>query len=313
MKKSTILLLILLAAACQKNEDPAEPNPAITYGKNVFTLKVDGNDREYLVHVPKGYDGKTARPVVIMLHGTSGDGEKMYTISGWKEVGETENILTVYPSSLKPCIIDDGAVKSITKWNSQPAEWQYCANENPPDDIKFFRAMLDDLGKKYAVDTKKVYLVGFSNGGQMAAKCSVYLSDRLAAIVENAASFYTDTVYTPLKWIPTTYQLGNKDYGPGVEGPEVPLSQLDAVLQSQRVSRTVHTHVNSFNLSSDYTATGDTTTAVIATYRSKDGTLSPSFNFVFVKGLGHVYPNGSNHWMYAARLHWEWLKQFSLP
>lgn len=38
-----------------------------------------------------------------------------------------------------------------------------------------------------------------------------------------------------------------------------------------------------------------------------------SFNFVFVKGLGHSYPNGINHWMKGAEMHWEWLKQFSLP
>jgi hypothetical protein len=28
-----------------------------------------------------------ATPVVFMLHGTSGGGEKFYNISGWKEVG----------------------------------------------------------------------------------------------------------------------------------------------------------------------------------------------------------------------------------
>ncbi len=306
-----IVLPALVVAGCQKHNGASGPD--ITYGKNVFHITVDGLSREYLVHIPSGYDGKTAFPVVVMLHGTSGDGEKMYNISGWKELGEIENIITVYPSSLKPCIIDDGVVKSITKWNSQPSEWSYCPNEAPADDIKFLRAMLDDINNKYAIDNKRVYLEGFSNGGQMAAKCAVYLSDRLAAIVENAASFYTDTVYAPLRRIPTTYQLGNMDYGPGVDGPEVPLAQMDTVLNSQRVSRPKNTHIHSFNLSPSYALTGDTSTAVIATFLAADGTPDLSFNFVFVKGLGHIYPNGTNHWMYAAKRHWEWLKQFSLP
>lgn len=311
MKKLLILLLACTIFGCNKEKDPVTQE--IVYGKNVFNTTVDGIEREYLVHVPQGYDGETTLPVVIMLHGTSGDGEKMYNISGWKEEGEAENIITVFPSSLKPCIIDDGTVKSITKWNSQPSEWSYCPNETPADDIKFFRVMLDEIIAKYSIDERRIYLVGFSNGGQMAAKCAIYLSDRLAAIVENAASFYSDTIYNPLRRIPTSFQLGNKDYGPGVDGPEVPLSKIDSVLISQRVSRTKNTHINSFNLSPAYTISGDTTTAILANFPAADGVQDLSFNFVFVKGLGHVYPNGSNHWMHGAQLHWAWLKQFTLP
>ena len=250
-----------------------------------------------------------------MLHGTSGDGEKFYNISGWKEVGEAENILTVFPSSWHHCIISDGQVQNTTKWNSQPSEFTYCTGEQPKDDIKFLRTVITELERKYKIDTKRVYLVGFSNGGQMAAKCAVYMSDVLAAVVENAASFYTDTTYTPLRRIPVSYQLGNKDYGPGIDGPEVPLSLIDTAMAAPngRIHRANQTHINSFGLSTQYTLSGDTTTARIATFPSADGNSQVYYNFVFVKGLGHVYPNGTNHWMHGAEVHWNWLKQFSLP
>jgi polyhydroxybutyrate depolymerase len=306
------LALALLLFGCDKNNNPS---PNINYGKNRFTIPIDGVEREYYVHVPSGYDGNSKVPVVFMLHGTSGDGDKFYTNSGWKEVGETENILTVFPSSGRHCIIDDGVVKNTTKWNSQPAEWTYCPNETPLDDLKFLRSVIDALAQKYSIDQKRVYLVGFSNGGQMAAKCAIYLSDKLAAVVENAGSFSTDTTYTPLRRIPTAMQLGNKDYGPGVDGEEIPLSLIDTVLvRLDRLPfRARQTHVKSFNLHDTYTLSGDTSTARVATFAAADGNPKVYYNFVFVKGLGHVYPNGTNHWMKGAEVHWNWLKQFSIP
>src|SRR5688572_8534058 len=82
-----------------KNDGPIS-NPD-TPGKKRFTIVADGKTREYYVHVPLGYNLKNAFPVVIMLHGSGGNGEKFYNISGWKEVGEVQNILTVFPSSLQ--------------------------------------------------------------------------------------------------------------------------------------------------------------------------------------------------------------------
>lgn len=300
--------------ACNDN-DPNQPNDFVR-GQNRFTLISESTEREYYVHVPEGYTGDTPTPVVFMLHGTSGNGLDMWERSGWKEVGEAKNILTVYPSSLRYCIIDpvDGQ-KTTTKWNSQPAEWTFCASETPRDDVKFLTAVIEEVKARFNVDSKKIYLVGFSNGGQMAAKCTILMSDLFAGIVENAGSFTLDTTYVPLRKLPTTFQLGNEDYGPGNTGPEIFLSRIDEVLHNPDFlpGRASNTHVKSFGLSSDYVVTGDTNSVVIATYPSLTSGSPNDYRFVFVKGLGHAYPNGTNHWMEAAPLHWDWLKQFSLP
>jgi polyhydroxybutyrate depolymerase len=308
------LIVLYTGTGCNDNE-PSQPDDFVK-GKNRYTLVSESTEREYYVHVPQGYTGDTPTPVVFMLHGTSGTGLDMYDRSGWKEVGETENILTVYPSSLRYCIIDpvDGQ-KTTTKWNSQPSEWTFCQGEIPRDDVKFLTAVIDEMKARFNVDAKRIYLVGFSNGGQMAAKCTILMSDLFAAIVENAGSFTLDTTYVPKRKLPTTFQLGNEDYGPGNTGPEILLSRIDEVLQSPdyKPARVASTHVKSFGLSSDYVVTGDTNTAVIATYPSLTPGSPNDYRFVFVKGLGHAYPNGTNHWMEAAPLHWNWLKQFSMP
>ncbi len=88
---------------------------------------------------------------------------------------------------------------------------------------------------------------------------------------------------------------------------------LSRITSLYRPARVASTHIKSFGLSPDYIVTGDTSTAIIATYPSLTPGSANDYRFVFVKGLGHAYPNGTNHWMVAAPLRWDWLKQFSLP
>lgn len=312
----TAIGIAALLSSCAKVENTSpKTGTDFKVGKNRFTTAIDGDQREYFVHIPAKYTAKTAVPVVFMLHGTSGDGDKFYDISGWKEVGETEGIITVFPSSKNYCIIDDGVQKNTTKWNSQPAEWKFCAGQKPGDDIKFLMTVVAELKTKYTVDSKRFYLVGFLNGGQMAAKCAVEMSDQFAAIVESAGSFVLDTTYTPKRKIPTTFQVGNEDFGPGVIKPAIPMRVFETSLKNKgnRNNLVANTHVNSFGLNPNFTVKGDTNVASIATYTSLTPNSNVNFQFIFVKGLGHIYPNGSNFPINAAKQNWEWLKQYGLP
>jgi polyhydroxybutyrate depolymerase len=315
MNKWTFFTLALglcfTAFSCKKKEVECCDVVKYEIGKNRFTLDIDGNEREFYVHVPASYNGTSSFPVVFMLHGTSGDGEKFYNESGWRELGETENIITVFPSSGRYCIVDpvDGQ-KITTKWNTTPdAEWVFCAGEKPKDDIKFLKAILADLRDRFEVDNKRIYLVGFSNGGQMAAKCCVEMSDQFAAIVQSAGSFVLDTTYVPKRKLPITFQIGNMDWGPGNTGPVVPLSQLDTLLKLPvyKYNRIAQRHVTHFGLNPNFTVLGDTTTAAIAHYLSATGQTDNIFNFVLIEGFGHVYPN------FAPTVNWNWMKQFTLP
>lgn len=322
MRQSSWFMLAVAAltiSSCKNDNGINDPAPSgYVTGKNRFTMQVDGDNREYYVHVPARYNANTATPVVFMLHGTSGDGEKFYNISGWKEVGETENILTVFPSSWRYCIIDEGVQKTTTKWNSQPSEWQPCAGERLRDDVKFLSMIISELKAKFNVDGKRIYLAGFSNGGQMAAKCTIEMSDKFAAIVESAGSFYADTTWVPLRKMPTTFQIGNEDYGPGNTGPAIPLSMLDTLLSTpglpfSRYYRVANVHVKSFGLNPSFTISGDTNTVSIATYTPLTPNPNNSFRFALIKGLAHAYPNGTNHWLEAAKVNWAWMKNYTLP
>jgi len=319
MKKITILILtaiITVFSSCNK-ENSSEPQ-SLNYviGKNRFIIKVDGDDREYFVHVPLGYSNASPTPVVFMLHGTNGNGEEFYNNSGWKEVGEIENIITVFPSSGKYCIVEDGQTKPNTeKWNAQPAGWTPCIGENPMDDIKFLKSIITELNSKFKIDNKKIYLVGFSNGGAMAQKCAYEMSDKFAAIVESAAAMFGPQPTNPLRKLPVLFQRGNEDYGPGGSGPTAPMTSLPTMLTDStstllkgHLYKFSQTQIYYFGLNPKFTISGDVNSIVTATYIS-DTPNEPLnvYSVALIKGLKHSYPTG------AATRNWDWLKQYSLP
>ena len=90
MKKTAFFgfLILITICCCEKNKVTTPDENVYESGKNRFTTIIDGDTREYYVHVPAAYNGTAPAPVVFMLHGTSGDGENFYNISGWKELGE---------------------------------------------------------------------------------------------------------------------------------------------------------------------------------------------------------------------------------
>ena len=305
-------LAALLLVSC-KEDDPTPPttNDFVT-GKNRYTTMVDGDSREYYVHVPAAYDGSSPRPVVFMLHGTSGDGEKFYNISGWKEVGEKENLITVYPSSWRYTIIEDGQTSNTTKWHIYPGSFEYAPGQVPRDDIKFLRRILDELEQRFRIDAKRIYLLGFSNGGQMAYRCAVEMGDVLAAVVENAGAPSDDQTRPALRNVPVTFQLGNEDdrFFPSPASLSNFALGLKVIPYFRNVIRA---HAGTFAYDTAFTVSGDTNTAVIASFAPLGAGEARGFNIVLVNGLAHVYPNGSNHWMKGAERHWQWLKQYSLP
>jgi poly(3-hydroxybutyrate) depolymerase len=317
MKSPVFVLIVLIGIfiSCNK-ENSSDPNPTeYVVGKNRFTINIDGDAREYFVHVPKGYTGSAQTPVVFMLHGTNGNGEDFYTNSGWKEVGETENIITVFPSSWKYCIVEGAQQHPNTeKWNAQPANWGPCAGERLRDDIKFLNAILTELNSKFNVNTKRVYLVGFSNGGSMASKCTYEMSDKFAAIVESASSLF-GLQSNPLRKLPILLQRGNEDYGPGGSGPTAPMSSLSFMLTDSATNllqghlyKFSHTNIYHFGLNPKFTISGDTNSIVTATYTSKTPNEPLNiYTVALIKGLKHSYPLG------AAAQNWKWLKQYSLP
>jgi len=116
----------------------------------------------------------------------------------------------------------------------------------------------------------------------------------------------------PKRNLPIFFQTGNSDdkfLGPNTE---VPLAALDSLLMSPDLLPIMNTHINSFNLNSNYDISLNSGEIAFARYNSIPDVDDRYLKFALIEDLEHVYPNGINHPINGAKLHWEWLQQFHL-
>ena len=73
-----------------------------------------------------------------------------------------------------------------------PISWNDCrANSkvsSTADDVLFISTLINELSSKYNIDLSRVYVSGTSNGGLMALRLAVELSDKIAAVAAIAAA-----------------------------------------------------------------------------------------------------------------------------
>jgi poly(3-hydroxybutyrate) depolymerase len=311
MKKTLYFLLLssCVALGCKKDK-----TPDYDLGQNRYTTTVDGREREYYVHVPDSYDPDVALPVVFMLHGTGQDGITLYDNSGWKEVSESQGLIAVFPSSLTYCIIDDGETKTTSKWNIYPGSFTFCNGVTPADDIQFLRQVVAELHEKFTLDDARFYMAGFSNGGQMVARCAVEMSDIFAAFVESAGTFPNDTTCVPLQQVPTWYMLGNLDhYFTSDTITNLPMALFEQMLDSSAYGQAVlHSHQSTFGYNTTYAVTGDSLDALTATFAATTPTPPRQFKFTLIYGLEHEYPKAGLHPNQSAGAQWTWMQQYTL-
>lgn len=129
-----------------------------------------GETREYLLHVPRGYDPATPAPLVISLHAGATWPAQQEGLSRWDRLADEHGLLVVYPAGT-PQI--PGVARIWHTFEVGPALER---------DVAFISELIDSLRASYNVDPARIYADGMSNGGGMAFALSCALSDRIAAV-----------------------------------------------------------------------------------------------------------------------------------
>jgi len=173
-----------------------------------YDLNVDGQNRQYTLYEPPGYDGTEALPIVFLFHGFSVPIELQIEISRMYEVADTANFFIVYPQGLE---VEDAVFGGFgTGWNL-PKSYK-----GEQDDVAFVNAMIDDLiaNPAFKINPSRVHATGFSNGGEMSYLLGCTLSDRIASVA-SVANPMTDTmvneICVPSKQIATMHIQGTAD------------------------------------------------------------------------------------------------------
>jgi polyhydroxybutyrate depolymerase len=164
-------LLSALPGAAVETVNPCRQAP--TPGTSQIGLTSGGAERTATVHVPPAAAGQRL-PVVIGLHGAGGKFFESY--SGFSVLADAEDFIAVYPNP-----IDE--FKGNTFWDISSS----LPGGGP--DVQFLGNLLDYLESNLCVDASRVYAVGVSNGGGLAARAACELSTRFAAIASIAGGY----------------------------------------------------------------------------------------------------------------------------
>lgn len=149
------------------------------------TLIHNGITRSYVVRAPRESVQRNARmPLVVVLHGGGGNAAVAESVTGFTEKAVKEGFIVVYP---------EGTSRfrdKLLTWNAG-----HCcgyAMHNRVNDVGFIDALIDKLVEDYPVDPKRIYATGMSNGGMMAHRLGIELSNRFAAIAPVVATLFGD-------------------------------------------------------------------------------------------------------------------------
>ncbi len=202
-----VLIVILLAVrTVNVKNSPTAVGNLLRYGPGdyEFSLVHGGLDRKYLVHVPGSYDESKNASVVIALHGGGGNAADAPKYFGLNEKSDKEGFIVVYPEGIARTVFG----RTLATWNAG----RCCglAMQKNVDDVGFMRAMLRKLKADFAVDGKRIYATGMSNGAQMAYRLACELSDEIAAIAPSGSQGTFDDC-NPGRPVPVLHIQGKDD------------------------------------------------------------------------------------------------------
>ncbi|HLA25527.1 MAG TPA: PHB depolymerase family esterase [bacterium] len=164
MRPITAVLVLTVAAVQAPSGAAAAPSTL------AGTVQVGGLQRSYLVHVPGSFPGGRPAGLVFVLHGGGGNGKQIERHTGFSALADREGFIAVYPDAVD------------RNWNDGRAAPGITAQQQNVDDVGFFAALITGLTREFAVDPRRVYVTGASNGAFMSQRLAAELSERIAAI-----------------------------------------------------------------------------------------------------------------------------------
>jgi len=203
-------LLLAMLLACWF---PGLPSPAMAGDMQRSVMPFQGFEREYYVHLPSVYNGRHAVPVVLVFHGGGGNARQIARHSDFNRLSEKHGFIAVYPQAIDK------------HWNDGRTSEKFLKHDAGIDDVAWIEALIGRIEEIYAVDDKRVYATGISNGGMFCQRLAIESGRYFAAIASLAAQI-PEPLARAKPASPVSVLMIN-----GTMDPIVPYAGGDVVLQ----------------------------------------------------------------------------------
>jgi polyhydroxybutyrate depolymerase len=176
----SLLATLVGCGGATDSTDPFAEGVVIPGETTELSITVNQQSRSYLLHDTQSpAQMKTPSPLVILLHGSGLTSSDMRTMSSMDSLADVRHFLVAYPQG-----------------SGSPSDWNAgdcCGDpvDQNTDDIAFLKAVIADISSKLLVDTKRVYVGGFSDGARMSYRVACEMSAQIAAVAAISGSLVT--------------------------------------------------------------------------------------------------------------------------
>jgi polyhydroxybutyrate depolymerase len=264
-------------------------------------------DRPYRVFRPASHDPARPTPVVLVLHGGSGNAASAIDMSCpdgdldrsacWHRVADRYGFVLVAPNGTRISPLSAQRV-----WNSGGGSngWQCVSGPacvNGVDDVAYIREVLADLRRWMQVDAGAVFATGLSNGAALAHRLVCEMADELTAIapVGGGNQLQTTRPCTPSRPVAILAIHGTAD-------PCWTYVESEAACLATSGGRKIGIEDTMASWAQRYGCTG--VSSRLESDRDGDGLrstelawagCSASLRLLRIEGGGHTYPDGRQY------------------
>jgi len=174
-----LVVMALAAVSIAAAGTEAGRHATLAPGNYSFTVKHDGGERSYLVHMPPQAAEGAPVPVVLNLHGAGSNGKQQEKYSQMDAAADRDGFIAVYPNG-------SSRFSDHLTWNAG-----FCcayAMTHRIDDVGFVLALIDDLAARTPIQARQVYATGLSNGAMLSYRLAAQASTHIAAIAPVAGT-----------------------------------------------------------------------------------------------------------------------------
>lgn len=288
-----------------------------------FTYNDETKTRQYRVYVPSSVLSSPTQsvPVVFSLHGTGNSNDpSVWGVQNYNNLADQNKFIVIYPQGRNLQFIGGGGAYT--------SGWEATGVDN--EDTEFFRQIISDLSSgtsrelymnngsmRFTIDTKKIYISGFSNGGMMAYACANAMPDVFAAF-SSISGLQLNEMHMQhhgSRPVPFIHIHGTKD--DYVRYRHMPTITDNMVFRNGcKITPTTTTTDNG----ASYWASNDTPNQ--ATRCTKNEYTDGTYPYIYYEigtgitssdtGMGHssgCYIGGTD----SKQIFWEFMSQYSLP
>jgi len=185
--------------------------PMTAPGDYEFSFKQDDLERSYRVHIPLDYDPSVSYPVLFGFHGGFGNAEQFARSTHLSELADQRGFIAVYGQGTS------WGVLQAPVWNAGDCCGRAVDSDKNVDDVGYAREVIEEIKKKYHVDSSRIYMTGMSNGGMLVQRLACEASDLFSGAATVSGTIGISTC-RPARQMPIFIMHGTNDENVPYEG-----------------------------------------------------------------------------------------------